>query len=418
MHANGDPYIAIGDAPWSLPVNCTNAQILTYLNDRASKGCTAILVEAIEKAYSSQTPRWRNTDGNDPFTVMTPPNWVLNSAYWNRVDFIVNEAAARGIAVFITPAYTGYGNGGDGWRAEYSSSTDAALQAYGAALATRYRQGNVVWVLGGDDANDLARAGAYGSSTTPDRTKQWQIVIGLRSVRTSDLITGHTARNQNDGTVNGESFKAWAGYPGWNLNNTYGHDGTDDMVALADTAWARPGPIPFFMIEAGYENLDGSNRGGWVPAVQNVLSGGLGGFIAGHDALWHFGSYDPSTGAQAVISTYLAGSFLDSRNFGQLLKSYPWHRLRPVKDTRLVTTPLGTGSSAVVPALATDGSFAFVFSPGAAFTVQLSALTHAQVRARWFDVEAGTFTAITGSPFPNAGTRVFTPPALRILVLD
>ncbi|MGE0763731.1 MAG: DUF4038 domain-containing protein [Bdellovibrionales bacterium] len=417
--ANGTPFIVVGDSPWSLAVNCTNNQILSYLNDRAAKGCTALLFSAIEKAYSNQTPAHLNVDRVAPFTNMNPVNWVMNENYWKRVDFIVNECKSRGIACFITPAYTGYGNGSDGWRNEYSGATNAALQAYGTALARRYAQGNVVWVLGGDDPNDLGAVGNYGSASTPDRTKQWQIAVGIRSVRTTDLITGHTARNGHT-SVDGESYKAWtSGYSGWNLNNIYGHDNTDDAVALATTAYSRPGPLPFFLIEAGYENPDGSNGGGRIPAIQTLLGGGLGGFFGGHDIIWHMGSYSPDNyGAATALSRYLANSWIDYKNLSSLLKAYRWEKLVPQKSTALVVTALGSGSSAICPALATDGSFAFIFTPGANFSVNMAAIQVPSVRARWFDVSAGTFVAISGSPFTNTGTRAFTTPGERILILD
>lgn len=418
---NGTPFIAIGDTPWSLPVNCSDSQILNFLNDRAVKGCNAILFEAIEKSYSNQSPAYLNVDGVAPFTSMSPVNWVLNPEYWTRVDLIVNEAKARGMACFICPAYTGYGNGGDGWLPEYSVSSNAALQAYGAALANRYAQGNVVWVLGGDDANDFGAAGSYGSAATPNRTKQWQIVIGIRSVRTTDLITGHTARNGGAGVVNGESFKAWGdgSYAGWNLNNIYGKDGTEDSVALAAMAYGRSGPWPFFLIEAGYENIDGTNGGGRVPAIQSVLGGGLAGFFGGHDVLWHMGSLAPDNyGASTALSRYLAGSWTDFANFGRLLSSHAWHTLEPRRDAFLVNSALGSGSSALSPALAVDGTFALVFTPGATFTVNMASLSIGSVRARWFDVRTGAYTAISGSPFVNSGSRSFSPPGERILVLD
>jgi hypothetical protein len=415
--ADGTPFILLGDTPWSLAVNCSNAQIDSYLNDRAAKGCNAIMINAVEKGYSSQTPIYRNVDGVDPFTVMSPVNWTLNSSYWNRVDYIVNECKARGMVCIINPAYTGYGSGSDGWLGDYSGASDATLQAYGAALANRYTQGNVIWCLGGDDANDTEAAGNYGSGTTPNRTKQWQIVLGIRSVRTTDLVTGHTARNTT-GTVSGEAFKAWTtGYTGFNLNNTYLLDNAnDDGVALANTAYGRTG-YPFFMMEAGYENVDGSDPSGPIPAIQTVLRGGITGFFGGHDALWHMGSYSPNnSGAASVLSTYLAGSWLRYQYLASLLKSYGWHKLRPSTGTALVTTALGTGASAICPALATDGTFAMIWTPSQNFTVNLAAMAPSSVRARWWNPDSGAFTAIAN--YSNSGTQAFTAPGSRILVLD
>lgn len=412
---NGTPFLIVGDTPWSLPVNCTNAQIDAYLADRSNKGCTAILIEGCERAYSSQTPAYLNVDRQAPFTNMSPVNWVLNDGYWNRVDYIVNSCKSRGMAVFITPAYTGYGSGSDGWLNDYSGASNTTLQAYGAALARRFTQGNVVWVMGGDDANDAEKSGSYGSSSTPDRTKQWQIVLGMRSVRTTDLVTGHTARN-GTGPVSGEAHKAWgSGYAGFNLNNIYGHDDIDDAPALAAAAYARSG-FPFFLIEAGYENLDGADLNGAGPAIQTVLGGGLAGWFGGHDALWHMGSYDPDTGAASVLSAYLGPSWQAHSRFGRLLTSYAWWKLQPRTDASLVTTSKGSGRSTICPSLASDRSFAMIWSPGSAFTVNMAALAPATVRTRWWDWSSGSFAS--AGTFANTGTRQFSAPGHRILVLD
>lgn len=418
VDAQGVPVLLAGDTPWSIAVQLTDAQIITYLNDRQAKGCNAILFNAIERGYSSQTPVYNNVDGQAPFTTMTPNvSWTSrNDTYWQRVDFIVNEAKARGMVCFICPAYTGYGSGSDGWLNQYAGASDADLQNYGAFLANRYTQGNVVWVMGGDDANDVEAAGNYGSGTTPNRTKQWQIALGIRSVRTTDLITGHTARN-GTGAVSGEAYKAWTtGYTGFSLNNVYGHDNPDDMAALMATAYGRTG-YPCFMIEAGYEDPGGSDNGVWS-AAQAIMSGALGGALHGHDALWHFGSYAPyNSGAASVLSSYLTGSWLQAKWLYTLIKAYQWWKLEPKTDTSLVTTSLGSGTTSICPARASDGSFAMVFTPNAGFTVAMSALTPSSVRARWYNYDTGAYTAI--GTYSNTGTQAFSAPGgNRILVLD
>lgn len=421
---NGSPFLLIGDTPWSLPIDCTTSQIDSYLADRQGKGCTAILFELIENAYSHQTPRYRNVNGHDPFTSLTgtpsatAANWTLSDAYWDHIDYLIDGATSRGIVSCVTPAYTGYGGGGDGWLTAYSAASDGTLQSYGAALATRYAGKPIIWVMGGDDANDGQAAGNYGSGTTPQRTKQWQIALGIRSVDANALITGHTARNGTGG-VSGEAYAAWtSGYTGFNVNNTYAQETLADGPGLAATAYGRSGPMPFFMIEAGYENTDGSDGGGIIPAIQSVLGGALGGWFGGHDVLWHMGSYTPPSTVAAALSTYLSGSWSVHSNFGALLTSKEWWKLAPQTGTTLVTTAKGTGASTICPALASDGSFAMIWTPSANFTVDMTALSPSSVRARWWNYSDGAFTAASGSPFSNTGTQAFTAPGDRILVLD
>jgi hypothetical protein len=57
-----------------------------------------------------------------------------------------------------------------------------------------------------------------------------------------------------------------------------------------------------------------------------------------------------------------------------------------------------------------------IWVPGSTITVNLGALAPASVRARWWDWGSGNFTAI--GTFANSGTRQFSAPGNRILVLD
>lgn len=407
---DGTPFLLIGDTVWSLVAQCTTAQIDSYLNDRAAKGCKAVLFSAPEYYYTAQTPRYRNVAGDDPFTVMSPVNWVLNDAYWHVVDYAVNGCKSRGMAAIINPAY--WGQSGDGWYAELSATSDAVLQAYGEALANRYTQGNVIWCLGGDE-----------SRTAGDRTKQWQIALGMRNVRTTDLITAHTARLQAvDDGVNGEAYRAWGGgsYAGFNLNNIYLRDSTDDGgPTMGANAYGRTPALPFFMIEAGYEAGTAMGLSDIVPTIRCMLAGGLAGGLGGHDVLWHMGTFAPDDiGTANALSTYLAGSWDEMGYFATLMASYQWWKLEPKTDASLVTTSLGTGASRISPARASDGSFAMIHTPAQNFTVAMSALAPSSVRARWWNWADGTFTTAAGSPFPNTGTQAFAAPGDRILVLD
>lgn len=398
VDAQGVPFYLHGDTPWSLAVQCTPAQIDTYLDTRARQGFTALLLNAIERYYSSQIPAYRNASGVDPFSTLG--NFAAPvEAYWQRLDAIVSGAAARNMVCLVAPAYLGYGGGAEGWTAEVSAESDVDLQAYGAFLAARYTQGNVVWVMGGD----------YAGNAT-ERAKQWQIATGLRSVRNTDLITGHAQRAQDPYTLWGSS------YEGYNLNNVYSPTDGVHYDACA-TAWSRG--LPFVMIEAGYEGevaLADVRRA----AYQALCSGACGGFF-GCNPVWGFGEPNANggAGAAAVIAGQLGSAGATQMSYLRaLLDAYAWWKLTPSSGSALVTSALGGGAARVCPALASDGSFAWVWSPGVNVTVNLAAFTPTSVRARLFDPTTGGFAAVGGSPFVNSGTQTITISAERVLVLD
>ena len=89
---------------------------------------------------------------------------------------------------------------------------------------------------------------------------------------------------------------------------------------------------------------------------------------------------------------------------------------------RVATSVPGAGRYQFTATRDTSGSYAMVYAPvGRPFSVRMSAITGARVKAWWFNPRTGAATAI-GS-FANTGQREFTPPDRGemldwILVLD
>ncbi len=411
LDSAGRPFFIHGDTPWSIEAQLTHAQIDTYLNDRASKGFTALLFQCMEHYFSSQTPPWRNAQSSiDPFTTTTASSCSWTSrveTYWQTMDYIVGGAKSRGMVCFITPAYLGFGGGAggssdQGWNGAVVNANAADLQSYGAFLATRYGQGfgNVIWVMGGDYAG-----------TTAERDKQWNIATGIRSVTPSAIITGHGARTQ-------EAFAYWNGYTGFNLNNIY-TDGIE--YTYAATAYARLGPMPFVLIEGYYDGETATPADCRRQAYASILSGACGHFF-GNNPIWGFGEPNANGGAGAAAALSSALNTTATQHMAHvkaLFTAYDWWKLQPRTDASLVSSALGSGTSRVCPALASDGSFAMIWKPGSgALNVNLAALTPATVRARFFDTVTGTYSTVTGSPFKNSGSVSFQWPGERVLVLD
>ena len=63
---NGDPYPIIGDTAWSMAGELSPDDVILYLNDRQNRGFTAIIVNAIEREFSTNAPN--NHADEPPFT--------------------------------------------------------------------------------------------------------------------------------------------------------------------------------------------------------------------------------------------------------------------------------------------------------------------------------------------------------------
>jgi len=405
--AQGTPFFLQGDTPWSLVAQLTNAEIVQYLDDTQSRGFSAIMFNAPEKNFTSQTPLYNNVDGVAPFTSMTDFASAL-TAYWNRVDYAVDQSKARGIVCLINPAYLGFDGGGQGWMAEVTAESGADLQTYGQRLAQRYTQGNVIWCLGGD----------YQGTGT-ERDKQWNIVTGIRSVRTTDLITAHPGPEGLSGS-DGHSFTYWNGYAGYNLHFAYPYN--SNVYANVETDYNR-GAGPVFMGESQYEQEPDPAIGAaeFRQQAYDALCNGACGQFVGNNPIWNFESPEALYAYTGTWESNLSSTGRqDMARMRSLIDAIAWWKLAPETGTDLVTTSLSSGATRICPALATDGTLALVWRPNSgASTVNMAAMTGvSSVRARFFDPTAGTYANVAGQPFSPSGTQSITWPAERVLVLD
>ena len=104
----------------------------------------------------------------------------------------------------------------------------------------------------------------------------------------------------------------------------------------------------------------------------------------------------------------------------RLFESRPFHRLQPNDD--FIMDGAKHGGAKIRGALASDSSFAFIYSPrGEAFSVDLNAFAVPKIRESWYDPRYGkTYDSHTGD---NRGVQTFVPPTKGrgqdwILILD
>ena len=394
---NGTPFFWSGDAAWSLIAQLSNEDAVYYLEDRKAKGFTIVMVNLIEHAFSTNPPK--NYYGNAPFTgkTFTTPN----EAYFQHADYVIDEAAKRGIVVLLFPLYLGYQCGDQGWCQEVNNASQADMQSWGEYVGGRYKgYDNIIWSIGGD------------TSPSPVKSKVLACVNGILSQDSIHLFTAH---NQPESYA----VSPWSGESWLTINNVYTY--TNTLYQQCKTAYSNSPVKPFFMIESAYENEHGSTGQQLrSQAYWPVLSGGMGYFF-GNCPIWHFGSSSNWCGLTNWKNQLSATGSTSMMYVQKLFVSRAWHLLVPDFDHSVLTSGYGSwGNSNYVTAALTDNKNTMIaYLPSSRpVTVDMGSFSGTQATCWWYDpsdgntVEIGTFT--------TSGSRNFTPPSSGdwILVID
>ena len=401
VDASGAPFLIQGDAAWSLIVQLRDDDVDRYLADRKSKGFNTLIVQLIEHKFSSNAPA--DIDGTAPF--LSPGDYSQpNPAYFDRAEHVLRRARALDFLVLLTPTWTGYDGGDEGWYAEMKSAGASTLREYGRFLGERFTSfDNIVWVEAGD-------------FDPPDKALVRAVAEGIHASDPSALHTAHCAPET-------PALSYWSGESWLSIDNIYTYKSVAD-VALAE--YARPEGMPFFLIESTYENEHGASPTLVRTQAYQALLCGACGQIFGNNPIWHFdapGLFDVAMSWQEALG--LVGS-VDMAHLKSLFDTLRWWELVPDTSGALLTGGRGKGNDRAVAAATADGASAVVYLPSKrTVTLALSRLHGTAVMARWFDPTKGSFTDADGAPWPIEATRKVAPPGDNgdgegdwVLVLD
>jgi len=400
VRQDGTPFLIMGDSPQALVGDLGLSDMATYMADREKLGFNSLWVNLLCASYTGCNSNGTTYDGVAPFTSGSSPSTydlsTPNSDYFSRVDSMVNLALTYNLVVFLDPIETG------GWLVTLENNGGAKAYNYGVYIGNRYKNfANIVWLHGNDFQS--------WSSNSSDNNLVQQVMAGIASVDSNHLQTielNYDSSYSNQDSVLGSLLT---------LDSAYTYYETYDIVLQS---YNSSPTIPTYLVESNYEyeNNTGAlpgNAGPYVlreQAYWTLLSGGTG-QIYGNHYVWMF-----AAGWQSFLDSPGA---LEIQYVNQLFGSVPWWELVPDSAHEVVTAGYGTydGSNQNLTTATycttgwiAGGSLALTYCPNAAtLTVDLGQFS-GPVTAQWYDPSNGTYTAVSGSPFPNSGNQDFTTP--------
>jgi Protein of unknown function (DUF4038)/Putative collagen-binding domain of a collagenase len=395
--STGKPTFMTGDSPQTPFVQVSDADVETYLKDRASRKFNALWLLPVDKTDQANAPK--NFYGQTPFD--GPDFTNEDPAYWAHVDHVMQRIEAYGMIAVLDPAFVGV-KSSDGYLDSYLNSSDEVMKAYGAWIGKRFRNyPNVIWSLGGDACPSTK--GLYG--------KLNDLAQGIRSADPHHMFTLESCRQLS-------MLDVWTQSTPLNLNWVYGSYTSIQAQCARD--YSRSGALPAFAGEDFYEG-EHSMTALMVreETYWEVLSGCTLGRLFGNNAIWTMGGPLDTMGKTWQSQLASAGSLAEQWQ-GALMRSREFWKLVPDSSNAVLAGGIGSGTSISVAACASDGQTCIVYDPAGNSQAPQIAMSHfsGAVHGWWFNPSSGVTTDL--GALTNSGTRTFRPPDGNdwVLVLD
>lgn len=374
----------------------------------------------------TKTLEWAVTPGNNPDI---PGEYD----YWDHVDFVVEEAAKRGMYIGLLPTW------GDKVAYQWGigpmvfNDNPEAAYSYTRQLAERYKdQWNIIWILGGDrggvyeregieyDDRPVWRAMAKAIEETYDHDifityhTGWPETLAFfpdeEWLDMHSLQSGHGNRTIKPWDIIRAGLKIEHSRPMMDLEPCY----EDHPVNDWDGNWTRA--------ERGFfDDYDVRAR-----TYRGVFAGGVGAAY-GHGQVWQFLDITRGHEPMAVGDTIIGWQQgIKAKGAYQIhhLKDLMLSRLDfdRVEDDSLIVSDRGKDyTDEIIATRNRKGTYAMVYLPQPKpVQIDLNKLGKGRKKVSWFNPVTGKYKRVWKRY--RSGTHTFTPPSQRqkdwVLVID
>jgi len=413
-YEDGRPFFYLGDTAWELFHRLNREEAVRYLTNRAEKGFTVIQAVVLAEINGLDVP---NAYGDLPLIDKDPAR--PNDAYFQHVDYIVNKAEELGLFIGMLPSW------GSHWKQTGKNPpfvfTVENARVYGRFLGKRYRDKPIIWILGGD----------WTITNEQERAIVNAMAAGLKEGDGGNhLMTYHP---RGPGFSSSHFHNAdWLDFNMFQSSHG-GHDHDNGLFAENDYALEPPKPtldgepryecMPVGFYFRDFNRYDRFDAYDVRQAAYWSLLAGACGHTYGHNSVWQMWQPGREPRIHADIPWYEAIDHPGAFQMGfvrRLFESRPFYKLVPAQE--MIVAGPKNDKAKIRAAIASDGSFAFIYTPmGEKFTVNKNIIKAQRIREIWYDPRYGVAYYVHSTD--NWGFQTYTPPTFGrgsdwILILE
>ena len=394
---NGDPFFYLADTAWELLHRCDESETRRYLTDRQRKGFNVIQTVVLAELEGLTVP---NTAGALPLEDLDPTR--PNEAYFRHVDRVAALADSLGFFLGLLPTWGDKFNKKWGVGPEVFTPVNARI--FAEFLGRRYRNNNIIWILGGD--------------RNPEEPEDYAIVramaAGLRAtVGDRQLITYHPQGGYRssdffaeDDWLDFHMFQSGHGSYGDKQNYDFPRRvravAPDKPVINGEPCY-EDHPVNWRPVNGWFTDFD-TRRAAWW----SVLAGTTGHTFGNHNIwqMWRPGR-EPISSARTDWHTALHyPGAAQTGHLRRLLEALPYWELRPAFD--LFAAPPNSSGRETLVAATEDRRLIVAYTPYGDTLEVLRERVPPNIRCRWFDPRTGESLPFRAAQ--SEETLTFDPP--------
>jgi hypothetical protein len=402
VRADGAPFYWFGDTAWEIFHRANREEAEKYLKKRAEQGFTVIQAVVLAEFQGIREP---NAYGALPLVDEDPTR--PNEAYFSHVDWIVLLANQLGLTIGMLPTWgdkVGITHG-DGPR--IFNRRNARI--YGEYLGKRYKDADLVWIIGGDRAVN-----------SREKRKIWcSLGEGLRAGGEGQhLMTFHPRGGDDQISTSSTVFPNDDPLLDFNMRQNGHFNGTPTWARIAGDYASVPvkpvidgepiyedHPIGFEAAKYGYSTASDCRRF----LYWDLFSGAFG-HTYGHHSVWQMHAPARGEGINKPINYWFQAiespGAWQIRHARTLLESRPF--LTRIPDGSLIapfnvpSAVPGAGTKFINATRSSDGNYGMIYSATSRpYTVNTGLLSGKSFHFWWFNPRDGSHIDLGIFPRPN-----------------
>lgn len=288
VHADGKPFLVVGDTPWSIPFRATAKQVKVYANDRHLKGFNTALLMSVQPDRYAEGPEARDSVmGFDRgFEDLADGHLSkLKPDYFKVQDTLIDVLIQHEIVPVLQPVFHGFG-----WKGKTVLGPTADPHEYARYcryLVARYGASPAFWLVSADGTG--LDPGVKPGGEMIQKWDAYQQPTGIHYNPADDYLAMWAQGDSSKCFHYNRSHQSepWLDFQ-WCQT---GHDGKH-LPQKVEAMYMNTPTKANLNGEPTYEGMGGGKYGlGWWQgdeAWENIMSGATMGVVYGAAGLWQW----------------------------------------------------------------------------------------------------------------------------------